>query len=66
MCKCVCQLITKLAIHCCQNIIYTLILGEVLAYVEGRVGAGGVAGGELDAGGEVAVPVRMLRLETTP
>jgi hypothetical protein len=36
------------------------------AYVEGGVGAGGVAGGELDAGGEVAVPVRVLRLETTP
>jgi hypothetical protein len=36
------------------------------AYVEGGVGAGGVAGGELDASGEVAVPVRVLRLETTP
>jgi hypothetical protein len=35
------------------------------AYVEGGVGAGGVAGGELDASGEVAVPVRVLRLETT-
>ena len=34
--------------------------------VEGGVGAGGVAGGELDAGGEVAVPVRVLRLEATP
>jgi hypothetical protein len=37
-----------------------------IAYIEGGVGAGGVSGGELDASGEVAVPVRVLRLETAP
>jgi hypothetical protein len=39
-----------------------LVVGEV----EGGVGARGVPSGELDAGREVAVPVRVLRLEPAP